>query len=71
MSGQGFVHPELSGKVAVMNVHQCSNYDVTGKLLVLHRMMMTMRATKNGERIVIVSNYTSTLDLIELMCRFA
>lgn len=40
----------------------------SGKMLVLHRMMCTMRALKNGERIVIVSNYTMTLDLIERLC---
>ncbi|KAJ1439364.1 hypothetical protein B484DRAFT_391811 [Ochromonadaceae sp. CCMP2298] len=28
-----------------------------------------MRATKEGERIVVVSNYTQTLDLIQTMCR--
>lgn len=27
-----------------------------------------MRATKQGERIVVVSNYTQTLDLIQRMC---
>jgi DNA repair and recombination RAD54-like protein len=40
----------------------------SGKMLVLYRMMCTMRALKNGERIVIVSNYTMTLDLIERLC---
>lgn len=28
-------------------------------------MMQTMRASKQGERIVVVSNYTQTLDLIQ------
>jgi SNF2 family DNA or RNA helicase len=41
----------------------------SGKMAVLYRMMQAMKATKNGERIVIVSNYTSTLDLIESMCK--
>ena len=40
----------------------------SGKMLVLYRMMCTMRALKSGERIVIVSNYTMTLDLIEQLC---
>ena len=40
----------------------------SGKLLVLYRMMLTLRALKTGERIVVVSNYTQTLDLIEAMC---
>ena len=43
--------------------------ELSGKLLVLHRMMSMMRAAKQGERIVVVSNYTQTLDLIEQMCR--
>jgi len=43
--------------------------ELSGKLLVLFRMMQTMKAMKSGERIVIVSNFTSTLDLIEQMCR--
>lgn len=40
----------------------------SGKMTVLHRMMQTMRAINKSERVVIVSNYTSTLDLIEAMC---
>ena len=36
--------------------------------MVLSRMMQTMRAAKQGERIVVVSNYTQTLDLIQAMC---
>lgn len=44
------------------------NPEESGKLLVLYRLMQTMRATKEGERIVIVSNYTTVLNLIERMC---
>ena len=45
--------------------------ELSGKMLVLSRMMQTMRASKQGERIVIVSNYTQTLDLIQQMCEQA
>jgi SNF2 family DNA or RNA helicase len=44
------------------------DHEQSGKMIVLHRMMSTMRAMKQGERIVVVSNYTMTLDLIETMC---
>ena len=45
-------------------------YTCTGKLLVLYRMMQTLRAQKQQqpERIVVVSNYTQTLDLVEKLC---
>ena len=46
-------------------------YGTLGKLFVLFRLMQTLRAVKQGERIVVVSNYTQTLDLIEGMCRYA
>ena len=42
--------------------------ELSGKLMVLHRMMLMIQLMKIGDRIVIVSNYTSTLDLIEQMC---
>lgn len=42
--------------------------DQSGKMSALFRMIQTMRALKQGERIVVVSNYTQTLDLIEQMC---
>lgn len=41
----------------------------SGKMAVLFRMMQAMRVVNKQERIVIVSNYTSTLDLIETMCK--
>lgn len=51
--GSGPVHPEWSGK-----------------MFVLYRLMKEMRKPGNGnDKIVIVSNYTQTLDLIGLMCR--
>ena len=51
--GSGPVHPEWSGK-----------------MFVLYRLMKEMRKPGNGnDKIVIVSNYTQTLDLIGVMCR--
>ncbi len=49
----GPVHPEWSGK-----------------MFVLYRLMKEMRKPGNGgDKIVIISNYTQTLDLIGRMCR--
>jgi hypothetical protein len=42
--------------------------ELSGKFYVLYRLMETMRAMRQNDRIVIVSNYTSTLDLVEQMC---
>jgi DNA repair and recombination protein RAD54 and RAD54-like protein len=42
----------------------------SGKMFVLYRLMKEMRKPGNGnDKIVIVSNYTQTLDLIGKMCR--
>ena len=44
--------------------------DWSGKMFVLYRLMREMRKPGNGnDKIVIVSNYTQTLDLIGKMCR--
>ena len=42
----------------------------SGKMFVLYRLMREMRKPGNGnDKIVIVSNYTQTLNLIGRMCR--
>jgi len=42
----------------------------SGKLFVLYRLMREMRKPGNGnDKIVIISNYTQTLDIIGRMCR--
>lgn len=42
----------------------------SGKMFVLYRLMKEMRRPGNGsDKIVIISNYTQTLDLIGRMCR--
>ena len=41
----------------------------SGKILVLFRMLQTLRAMKEGDRIVIVANTTSVLDIIEELCK--
>ncbi len=42
----------------------------SGKMFVLYRLMKEMRKPGNGnDKVVIVSNYTQTLDLIGKMCR--
>ena len=52
-SGRSPVHPEWSGK-----------------MFVLYRLMKEMRKPGNGgDKIVVVSNYTQTLDLIGHMCQ--
>ncbi|CAE7540099.1 RAD54 [Symbiodinium microadriaticum] len=43
--------------------------ELSGKFLVLYRLMCALRVHPARERIVIVSNSTQTLDLIEAMCR--
>ena len=42
---------------------------LSGKFHVLHRMLKELRATTD-DRIVLVSNYTQTLDLFERMCAY-
>lgn len=43
--------------------------ELSGKMCVLSRMLQTLRL--GPERIVIVSNYTQTLDLIQALCEQA
>jgi DNA repair and recombination RAD54-like protein len=60
----------LSAKSTVVNQGDiCVDVEQSGKMLVLHKMMVTMRILKPTEKIVIVSNYTQTLDIIELLCK--
>jgi len=51
-------------RAKVKPVHE----ELSGKLLLLHRMLLTMRILGNGDRVVLVSNWTATLDLIEKLC---
>lgn len=44
------------------------NPELSGKMMVLQRFLETMRATSN-DKIVLISNYTQTLDVFERMCR--
>lgn len=45
-------------------VHQ----ELSGKLALLYALLQSIKASGNGDRIVIISNWTRTLDLIERMC---
>mmetsp|Transcript_64604 Transcript_64604/g.189394 ORF Transcript_64604/g.189394 Transcript_64604/m.189394 type:complete len:836 (+) Transcript_64604:42-2549(+) len=42
--------------------------ELSGKLLLLQRMLAGISASGSGDRVVIISNWTSTLDVIEKMC---
>ena len=58
--------PYNQGRGAFAPVHP----EWSGKMYVLFRLMREMRKPGNGnDKIVIISNYTQTLDLIGRMCR--
>ncbi|EKX73897.1 recombinational repair protein, putative [Theileria equi strain WA] len=60
-----FENIELASK---NNKHKCCRCDLSGKILVLYRLLYHIR--KNGnDRVVIISNYTQTLDIFERLCR--
>lgn len=42
---------------------------LSGKLQVLDFMLAHIKATTDGDKVVLVSNYTQTLDLCQLLCR--
>jgi DNA repair and recombination RAD54-like protein len=42
--------------------------ELSGKMELLYSIMKQIQASKSGDRIVIISNWTSTLDLVEKMC---
>ncbi|CAJ1380450.1 unnamed protein product [Effrenium voratum] len=42
--------------------------ELSGKLALVHQILSAIRASKSGDRIVLISNWTQTLDLIERMC---
>eukprot|EP00927_Polykrikos_kofoidii_P011790 TRINITY_DN15039_c0_g1_i1.p1 TRINITY_DN15039_c0_g1~~TRINITY_DN15039_c0_g1_i1.p1 ORF type:complete len:1225 (+),score=199.44 TRINITY_DN15039_c0_g1_i1:419-3676(+) len=42
--------------------------EFSGKLLLLHRLLVSMKESGSGDRVVIISNWTQTLDIIERMC---
>jgi len=42
--------------------------ELSGKLALVHQILSSIKASKNGDRIVLISNWTQTLDLIERLC---
>ena len=59
---QGYVPPQPGGR------HRDVECEWSGKMAVLERMLARIRAETN-DKIVLISNYTQTLDLFERMCR--
>lgn len=48
--------------------HRNIHVELSGKMMVLERFLSTIRATSK-DKVVLISNYTQTLDLFERMCR--
>ncbi|PWN88674.1 putative RAD54-DNA-dependent ATPase of the Snf2p family [Acaromyces ingoldii] len=48
--------------------HRNTHVELSGKMMVLERFLSTIRATSK-DKVVLISNYTQTLDLFERMCR--
>jgi len=42
--------------------------ELSGKLSLVFQILVTLKASRCGDRIVIISNWTSTLDIMEKMC---
>lgn len=42
--------------------------ELSGKMFLLHGILVSIKESGSGDRIVIISNWTQTLDLIEKMC---
>lgn len=42
--------------------------ELSGKLALVHQILAQIKASGNGDRIVLISNWTQTLDLIERLC---
>ena len=57
------------GNVVGQRPGELIDFEFSGKLTVLFRLLQSLRAMKEGDRIVIVSNSTSVLDIIESICR--
>ena len=68
--GVGKYLPEDGGGGGGRGMNTPVRPEWSGKMFVLYRLMREMRKPGNGnDKIVIVSNYTQTLDLIGKMCR--
>ncbi|KAJ3038307.1 DNA-dependent ATPase protein rad54 [Rhizophlyctis rosea] len=52
---------------AEFNQNECQS-EYSGKMLLLDRLITNMRRTSN-DKIVLISNYTQTLDLMDKLCR--
>ncbi len=57
--------PENSGRLPLHNKNLLTNS--LGKMLFLDRLLQHIRTTTN-DRVVIISNYTQTLEVLSLMC---
>jgi DNA repair and recombination RAD54-like protein len=42
--------------------------ELSGKLSLLHALLVNIKASGSGDRVVVISNWVQTLDLIEKMC---
>ena len=42
--------------------------ELSGKLALVHNILTIVRDAPAGDKVVIISNWTSTLDVVEKMC---
>ncbi len=60
------VDPVLSGKRKTLLI--CKSTNFLGKMIVLDYLLAVIKATTT-DRVVLVSNYTQTLDIFEKLCQ--
>ena len=67
-STRGSINTNTNSSSSMGKLGSSIDPEQSGKMYVLYRLMQSLQSMMEGDRIVVVSNYTQTLDCIGNMC---